>query len=259
MLHDLLCCIFSNSSSSLSNNNVSISQQRLPSNIACLFHLFVFLASDTMRPGLYSCEPCLKKAIDWYPSKREPKKIPEICIDEEDFDREEFYCGNCDCGGGGCDGGTQRMGSLLERFIQHTKANRRLTKKAYDSKPKTIRLRKKASRAIASYSNRSAADSMKNHRAEHKRVIAINTLSCLIDISNTLRHIAQHGIPGCQELCVNAAGCQQVSVSPAGATNSDVSSGSSTAAEMPVRCGPNKMPDECLWDLPSDEDEEKEN
>ncbi|TXC08072.1 hypothetical protein FocTR4_00004135 [Fusarium oxysporum f. sp. cubense] len=131
--------------------------------------------------------------------------------------------------------GTQRMGSLLERFIQHIKANRRLTKKAYDSKPKTIRLRKKASRAIASYSNRSAADSMKNHRAEHKRVIAINTLSCLIDISNTLRHIAY----------------------PAGATNSDVSSGSSTAAEMPVRCGPNKMPDECLWDLPSDEDEEK--
>ncbi|EXL90390.1 hypothetical protein FOIG_16389 [Fusarium odoratissimum NRRL 54006] len=180
--------------------------------------------------------------MDWYPSKREPQKIPKICIDEEDFDREEFYCGNCDCGGGDCDSlsltrahGTQRMGSLLERFIQHIKANRRLTKKAYDSKPKTIRLRKKASRAIASYSNRSAADSMKNHRAEHKRVIAINTLSCLIDISNTLRHIAY----------------------PAGATNSDVSSGSSTAAEMPVRCGPNKMPDECLWDLPSDEDEEK--
>jgi hypothetical protein len=151
------------------------------------------------------------------------------------------------------------MGSLLERFIQHTKASRRLTKQAYDSKPKTIRLRKKASRAIASYSNRSAADSMKNHRAEHKRVIATNTLSCLIDISNTLRHIAQHGIPGCQELCVNAAGCQQVSVSHAGATNSDVSSGPSTAAEMPVRCGPDKMPDECLWDLPSDEDEDKEN
>ncbi|KAL5610211.1 hypothetical protein FOVSG1_004892 [Fusarium oxysporum f. sp. vasinfectum] len=155
--------------------------------------------------------------------------------------------------------GTRRMGSLLERFSQHTKANRHHTKKAYDSKPKTIRLRKKASRAIASYSNRSAADSMKNHRAEHKPVIAINTLSCLIDISNTLRHIAQHGIPGCQELCVNAAGCQQVSVSPAGATDSDVSSGPSTAAEMPVRCGPDKMPDECLWDLPSDEDEDKEN
>ncbi|KAJ4166133.1 hypothetical protein NW765_007360 [Fusarium oxysporum] len=229
MLHDLLCCIFSNSSSSLSNNN-----------IARLFHLFVFIAANTI------CEPCLKKAMDWYPSKREPKKIPKICIDEEDFDREEFYCGNCDCEGGGCDGGTQRMGSLLERFIQHTKASRRLTKQAYDSKPKTIRLRKKASRAIASYSNRSAADSMKNHRAEHKRVIATNTLSCLIDISNILRHIAQHGIPGCQELCVNAAGCQQVSVSHAGATNSDVSSGPSTAAEMPVRCGPDKMPDECL-------------
>ncbi|KAK2133894.1 hypothetical protein NOF04DRAFT_1379764 [Fusarium oxysporum II5] len=207
-----------------------------------LLYLFIVIAADTMRPGLYSCELCLKKAMDWYPSKREPQKIPKICIDEEDFDREEFYCGNCDCGGGDCDSlsltrahGTQRMGSLLERFIQHIKANRRLTKKAYDSKPKTIRLRKKASRAIASYSNRSAADSMKNHRAEHKR----------------------YGIPGCQELCVNAAGCQQVSVSPAGATNSDVSSGSSTAAEMPVRCGPNKMPDECLWDLPSDEDEEK--
>ncbi|KAF5258335.1 hypothetical protein FOXYS1_11099 [Fusarium oxysporum] len=214
--------------------------------------------------------------MDWYPSKREPKKIPKICIDEEDFDREEFYCGNCDCEGGGCDGvsltrahdwnssaneiqGTQRMESLLECFIQHTKASRRLTKQAYDSKPKTIRLRKKASRAIASFSNRSAADSMKNHRAEHKRVIATNTLSCLIDISNILRHITQHGIPGCQELCVNAAGCQQVSVSHAGATNSDVSSGPSTAAEMPVRCGPDKMPDECLWDLPSDEDEDKVN
>ncbi|KAH7178789.1 hypothetical protein DER46DRAFT_696452 [Fusarium sp. MPI-SDFR-AT-0072] len=226
MLRDLLRCLFSNSDSSSSRSN---------NNIARSFHLLIFIAADIMRPGLYSCEPCLKKAMDWYPSKREPKEIPEICIDEEDFDREEFYCGNCG-GGEDCDGGTQRMGSLLKRFIQHIKINRRLTKKAYDSKPKTIRLRKKASQAIASYSHRSAADSMKNHRAEHKRAIATNTLSCLIDINNSRRVIAQ--------CTLHTSGFR---------------SGITDAPQMPARCGPDKMPEECLWDFPLDEDEDEEN
>ncbi|KAF5580061.1 bypass of stop codon 6 [Fusarium subglutinans] len=193
------------------------------------FHLSVFIAADTMRPGLYSCEPCLRKAIDWFPKKQ----IPEICIDEEDFNREEFLCEACDqvCfdylekkSYAGCDGGTQRMGSLLERFIKHIKVNRRMTKEAYNSHPKTIRLRKKARRAIASHSNRSDADTMKDHRAEHKRAVATNTLSTLIDISNSLRVIAR----------------------------------ATVNHEMPPRCGPEKMPEECLWEFPLDENEDED-
>ncbi|KAG4267249.1 hypothetical protein FPRO04_04861 [Fusarium proliferatum] len=155
------------------------------STIACLFHLFILTAADTMRPGLYSCEPCLRKAMDWYPIETSLKQLPDICIDEEGFDRENFFCNVCDEHSvdvdfskdyGGCDGGTQRMGSLLERFIKHASDNLLITKKAYDSDPKTIQLREMASRAIASHSNRSDADSMKGHRAEHKRAVATNTL-----------------------------------------------------------------------------------
>ncbi|KAF4944987.1 hypothetical protein FGADI_12246 [Fusarium gaditjirri] len=170
-----------------------------------------------VRPGLYSCEPCLKYAIDWSPNKTEPTRIPKICIDEKDFNREEFYCNVCDHlegDYGGCDGGTQRMGSLLERFIQHIKANRRLTKA-------NRRLTKKAS----------AADSMKNHRAEHKSAVATNMLSCLIGMSNSLRLIAECTLH-----------------------NSGFVPGIPNALKMPARYGPEKMPEECVWDSPSDED-----
>ncbi|SCV37016.1 uncharacterized protein FFB14_06378 [Fusarium fujikuroi] len=201
--------------------------------IVSLFYLLVFIAADTMRSGLYSCEPCLKKAMDWFPSKAEPKEIPAMCIDEEDFDREDFDCDPC---GMDCGGGTQRMGTLLERFIKHIKANRRVTKEAYDSNPETIRLRKKASRAIASHSNGDAAGSMKDHRAEHKRAVATNTLSTLIDISNSLRIIAQCTLH-----------------------ESGLEAGIADLLEMPARCGPEMMPEECLWKFPLDENEDEEN
>ncbi|KAF5687917.1 bypass of stop codon 6 [Fusarium denticulatum] len=176
--------------------------------------------------------------MDWFPSKTDPKKIPKICIDEEDFHREDFYCNVCDedleKDYGTCEGGTQRMGILLERFIKHIKAHRRITKEAYDSNPKTIRLRKKASRAIASYSNKPAADSIKDHRAEHERTVATNTLSCLIDINNSLRVIAQCTLH-----------------------TSGLAAGTPDLLEMPRRCGPEKMPDECVWDEDDDKDEEQ--
>ncbi|KAF5578511.1 bypass of stop codon 6 [Fusarium pseudocircinatum] len=183
--------------------------------------------------------------MDWFPSETNLKKIPKICIDEEDFNREEFHCEVCDevridyldgesdpC----CDGGTQRMGSLLERFIKHIKANRRMTEEAYNSNPKTIRLRKKARRAIASHSNRSDADTMKDHRAEHKRAVATNTLSTLIDISNSLRVIAECTLD-----------------------RSDLNNGNTKSFDMPPRCGPEEMPEACLWKFPLDENEDEEN
>ncbi|KAF4494889.1 hypothetical protein FAGAP_8986 [Fusarium agapanthi] len=177
--------------------------------------------------------------MDWFPSGTVPKEIPKICIDEEGFNREEFFCDACDnvCfdylekeNYAGCDGGTQRMGSLLERFINHSKVNRRMTKEAYNSHPKTIRLRNKARRAIASYSNRSDADTMKDHRADHKRAVATNTLSTLIDISNSLRVIVQSTV-----------------------YKSDLD-----VLKMPRRCGPEEMPEECLWKFPLDENEDED-
>ncbi|PNP81467.1 hypothetical protein FNYG_05142 [Fusarium nygamai] len=233
MLRDLLCCFSSNSSSSLNNNN-----------IACLFHLFIFIAADIMRPGLYSCEPCLRKAMDWFPIQWNLKKLPEMCIDQAGFERENFFCNVCEESYidelnkdyGGCDGGTQLMGSLLERFIKHASANLRLSKEAYDSDPKTIQLREMASRAIASYSNRSDADTMKDHRAEHQRAIATNTLSTLIDISNSLRVIARCTL-----------------------RTSDLNRGNIVLIDMPPRCGPEEMPEECLWKFPLDENEDEEN
>ncbi|KAF5718372.1 bypass of stop codon 6 [Fusarium globosum] len=209
--------------------------------IACLFHLFISTAADTMRPGLYSCEPCLRKAMDWYPIETSLKQLPGICIDEEGFDRENFFCNVCeeysvdfDDDYGGCDGDTQRMGSLLERFIKHARDNCHITKEAYDSDPKTIQLREMASRAIASHSNRSDADTMKDHRAEHKRAVATNTLSTLIDISNSLRVIAQ--------CTLHTSGLDLTKL-----------------IEMPARCGPEEMPEECLWKFPLDENEDEEN
>ncbi|KAF5547744.1 bypass of stop codon 6 [Fusarium mexicanum] len=174
----------------------------------------------------------------WFLSKAEPKKIPKMCIDEENFKREDFYCEVCDDdmekAYGDCDGGTQRMGTVLERFIKHIRANRRTVQEAYDSDPKTLRLRRKASRAIASYSNRPDADSMKDHRDEHKHAVATNTLSTLIDINNSLRVIAQCTLH-----------------------KSGLRAGTSDLLEMPPRCGPEKMPEECLWEIPLDEDEEE--
>ncbi|KAF5697407.1 bypass of stop codon 6 [Fusarium mundagurra] len=182
--------------------------------------------------------------MDWFPSEKNRKRIPKICIDEEDFNREEFLCNVCDetflddmeKSYGGCDGGTQRMGVLLERFIKHIKANRRATKEAYDSNPKTTRLRQKAHRAIASHSNRSATDTMKDHRAEHERAVATNTLSTLIDISNSLRVIAQ--------CTLHTSGLDREITK---------------LIDMPPRCGPEEMPEECLWKFPLDEDEDEEN
>ncbi|KAG4253234.1 hypothetical protein FPRO03_07194 [Fusarium proliferatum] len=197
------------------------------SQIACLFHLFISTAADTMRPGLYSCEPCLRKAMDWYPIETSLKQLPDICIDEEGFDRENFFCNVCDEYSvdvdfgkdyGGCDGGTQRMGSLLERFIKHASDNLLITKKAYDSDPKTIQLREMAS------------------RAEHKRAVATNTLSTLIDISNSLRVIAQ--------CTLHTSGLDR---------------GMTKLIEMPARCGPEEMPEECLWKFPSDGNEDEGN
>lgn len=128
------------------------------------------------------------------------------------------------------------MGSLLERFIKHASDNRLITKEAYDSDPKTIQLREMASRAIASYLNRSDADTMKDYRAEHKRAVATNTLSTLIDISNSLRIIAQCTLH-----------------------KSGLEAGIADLLEMPARCGPEEMPEECLWKFPLDENEDEEN
>ncbi|KAF5657393.1 bypass of stop codon 6 [Fusarium circinatum] len=125
------------------------------------------------------------------------------------------------------------MGSLLERFIKHIKVNRRMTKEAYDSDPKTIRLRKEARRAIASHSHRSEADTMKDYRAEHKRAVTTNTLSSLIGINNSLHIIAQ---------CM--------------LHNSGLAAGSSDLLEKPTRCGPEEMPEDCLWKFPLDENED---
>ncbi|KAF5566059.1 bypass of stop codon 6 [Fusarium phyllophilum] len=181
--------------------------------------------------------------MDWFPIESNLKKIPEMCIDEDGFDRENFDCNPCnnysedfDEHYGGCDGGTRRMGSLLERFIKHAIANLLITKEAYDSDPKTIQLRKMASRAIASYSNRSDADTMKDHRAEHQRTVATNTLSTLIDISNSLRVIAQCTLH-----------------------TSGLNRGITELIDMPPRCGPEEMPEECLWKFPLDENEDEEN
>ncbi|KAG9497495.1 hypothetical protein J7337_010356 [Fusarium musae] len=186
--------------------------------------------------------------MDWFPSEANLKKIPKICIDEDGFNREEFLCEFCDGYQGddmdesyvGCDGGTLRMGSLLERFIKHIKGNRRVTKEAYESNPKTIRLRKKARRAIASHSNRSDAYTMKDHRAEHERAVATNTLSTLIDISNSLRVIAQ---------CTLHTSC----------LDRGLNRGNTELIDMPPRCGPEEMPEECLWKFPLDENEDEEN
>ncbi|KAF5639223.1 bypass of stop codon 6 [Fusarium sp. NRRL 52700] len=203
------------------------------------------LVKDRLRPGLYSCEPCLRKAMDWFPIGTIFKNIPKSCIDEEGFNREQFFCNVCDEVDpddlekekyAGCDGGTQRMGSLLEHFIEHIKVNRRMTKEAYDSDPKTIQLRKMARRAIAEYSNRSDADTMEDHRAEHKRAVATTKLSTLIDISNSLRVIAQCKLH-----------------------ESGLAAGSSNLLEMAPRCGPEEMPEECLWKFPLDENEDEEN
>ncbi|RKL41266.1 hypothetical protein BFJ72_g5693 [Fusarium proliferatum] len=181
--------------------------------------------------------------MDWYPIETSLKQLPDICIDEEGFDRENFFCNVCeeysaDFGEdyGGCDGGTQRMGSLLERFIKHARDNRLITKEAYDSDPKIIQLREMASRAIASHSNRSDAYTMKDHRAEHKRAVATNALSTLIDISNSLRVIAQ--------CTLHTSGLDR---------------GMTKLIEMPARCGPEEMPEECLWKFPFDENEDEEN
>lgn len=128
------------------------------------------------------------------------------------------------------------MGSLLERFIKHASGNLLITKEAYDSDPKTIQLREMASRAIASHSNRSDADSMKDHRAEHKRAVATNTLSTLIYISNSLRVIAQCTLH-----------------------TSGLDCGMTKLIEMPARCGPEEMPEECLCKFPLDDNEDEGN
>ncbi|SCO55379.1 uncharacterized protein FFMR_12535 [Fusarium fujikuroi] len=214
------------------------------SPVASSHRLFVpslyFIAADTMRPGLYSCEPCLRKAMDWYPSDSDPIMIPKICIDEEGFNREDFHCNVCDGDmekeHGACEGGTQRMGSLLKRYIKHIKANRRVTKEAYVSNPKTIRLFRKASRAIASYSNRTAADSTKDHHDEHKCADATETLSCLIDIKNSLRIIAQ--------CALHISGLE---------------AGIPDEPEMPARCDADMTLVERLGDFNLDELEDEEN
>ncbi|CZR46119.1 uncharacterized protein FPRO_11566 [Fusarium proliferatum ET1] len=100
----------------------------------------------------------------------------------------------------------------------------------------TQQLREMASRAIASHSNRSDADTMKDHRAEHKRAVATKTLSTLIDISNSLRVIAQ--------CTLHTSGLDREMTK---------------LIEMPARCGPEEMPEECLWKFPLDENEDEGN
>ncbi|KAF5977914.1 hypothetical protein FCOIX_6246 [Fusarium coicis] len=182
----------------------------------------ITLADLFRRPGLYSCEPCLRKAMDWFPIESNVKKLPEMCIDEAGLLTKSQ--------------GTQLMGSLLERFIQHASGSLHLTKEEYDSDSKTIQLREMASRAIASYSNRSNADTMKDHRAEHERCVATNTLSTLIDISNSLRVIAQCTLH-----------------------TSGLNRGITELIDMPPRWGPKEMPEECLWKFPVDENKDEEN
>lgn len=123
------------------------------------------------------------------------------------------------------------MGDLHHRLIKHIKANSRLSKKAYESDAKTIRLRKKANRALASHDGSyHLANPEKDRRAQQQDAIAINTLACLIDISNSQRILAQ-----CAILNTN------------------------WAPQMPARYGPEKMPEECLGDQISDSEEDEEN
>ncbi|KAF9773279.1 hypothetical protein IL306_008944 [Fusarium sp. DS 682] len=129
--------------------------------------------------------------------------------------------------------GDERMGHVLFRFIKYIKANRRLTKGEYQSKRKTVHLRKKAERAIASVQMRYDSGPVGDRRAEHKHNVNTNMLGCMIDISNSLRVLAectvhQHNVNGVAAIVGHI--------------------------QMPARCGPKELPEDCIWNLPSDEE-----
>ncbi|RBR06342.1 hypothetical protein FVER53590_07629 [Fusarium verticillioides] len=189
--------------------------------------------------------------MDWSPSKLAPKELPRVCM--EDYDPQEHTCNHCDDKFEECYAvnialvhrwysdinltqGDERMGDLLHRFIKHIMANRNLSKKAYESNAKTIRLRKKANRAIASHHESCHLANPEDRHAEQQNAIAMNTLACLIDISNSQRIQAQCAI-------INTGSISFDTIVP----------------QMPARLGPEKMPAECLGDLSSDSEEDEKN
>ncbi|KAF5577694.1 hypothetical protein FPANT_10297 [Fusarium pseudoanthophilum] len=172
--------------------------------------------------------------MDWSPSKspRPTKEFPRLCNGY--YDAEDHSCDTCDDDNVVCYPGNERMGDLLHRLIKHIKANAHLSKTAYESDAKTIRLRKKANRALASDFDAHDLAYPEDRRAEQQDAIAINTLACLIDISNSQRIQAQ---------------CALVSIGLS----------SHFSSQMPARCGPEKMPAECLGELSSDSEEDGQN
>ncbi|KAF5553523.1 hypothetical protein FNAPI_6755 [Fusarium napiforme] len=172
--------------------------------------------------------------MDWSPSKLEPKEIPRVCM--EHYDPQGHPCDHCHDEILECYAGDERMGDLLHRFIKHIMVNRNLSKKAYESNAKTIRLRKKANRAMASHHESCHLANPEDRHAEQQNAIAMNTLACLIDISNSQRIQAQCAI-------ISTGSISFETIVP----------------QMPARFGPEKMPAECLGELSSDSEEDGEN
>ncbi|KAF4341440.1 hypothetical protein FBEOM_4601 [Fusarium beomiforme] len=155
----------------------------------------------------------------WVPGNT---KLPQLCAKVEDYDPDRFICDSCSekeifdiCVS------SERMGHVLFCFVKHIEAMDHLNKEEYQSMLKTIRLRKKAKRAIASLAREDHPDTMKEQRAEHMNA----------------RHLAEH------------AGTQQGFNSMSHGIDNSTATG---VAQMPARCGPKEMPEDCIWNPPSD-------